>query len=265
MSGLQLGSILPGVLSGMAFAAEAKVAKAAGPKRTGAHVRRNSYHAGTREHTIWRPIGDGSKRGARRFIGAYLRAAEKYDFDNKEPGRVNGPLGHIAIQVLRVMFRNADYKTGRIDPAIDTLMQWTRRSRGAVVNALRRLKEHGFLDWIRRTEPLENPDPFGPQVRQISNAYGIDIGRLPEKIRGLLGRLLSKAPVPDDHGAHEAERKVQLRQWMNGLPLAELNDSIIDAHGGDAKLAETLARLGMALDNSNANLSGSHNPETEVK
>src|SRR3546814_16618597 len=75
-----------------------------------------------------------------------------------------------AIELLRELYRIVDYKTGRLDPSIGYLMRQLRRSRAAIVHALARLKEHGFLEWIRRTEPTGNVG-FGPQVRQITNAY----------------------------------------------------------------------------------------------
>src|SRR3546814_19650743 len=58
-----------------------------------------------------------------------------------------------AIELLRELYRIVDYKTGRLDPSIGYLMRQLRRSRAAIVHALARLKEHGFLEWIRRTEP----------------------------------------------------------------------------------------------------------------
>ena len=49
-------------------------------------------------------------------------------------------------------------------------MRALRRSRDVVVKALARLRQHGFLNWIRRIEPTGIEDGSGPRVRQIPNA-----------------------------------------------------------------------------------------------
>src|SRR3546814_224403 len=115
-------------------------------RRTFQPVRRNSYNVGEREGRFWRPVNPRNK-------WAHIRAAESYDRERKQPGKRNGPLGHIAIELLRELYRIVDYKTGRLDPSIGYLMRQLRRSRAATVHALARLKEHGFLEWIRLHEP----------------------------------------------------------------------------------------------------------------
>ena len=258
-----MADLLPAILTGAAPAGER--VKLPSTNRTGSPVRRRSYHEGHKEHLVWRPIGNGTKKGGRRFAGAFLRAAEKFDHDQKQPGRANGPLGHIALQILRVMLRVADYKTGRIDPSLDTLMRWTKRSRSAVVAALARLRQHGFLDWIRRTAPIENPDPFGPQVRQISNAYGIDATRLPEQVQHVLSLMLGrKAPAPDDASWSREQDAAGVRQMIEALPLVEQPGEIASVMGGDSQITDALTRLAKAINGSNASLPAGLNPETEV-
>lgn len=152
-------------------------------RRTGQPVRHSSYDVGEREGFLWREI-DASE------INARIRAAEVYDRGSKMAGRRNGALGHVAIEVLAALYRLVDYKTGRLDPSIDTICLRIRRARSAVVQAMARLKQHGFLSWIRRTEPTGNKGP-GPQVRQISNAY---VFGLPKAAAAFVGRLLRRAP-----------------------------------------------------------------------
>ena len=93
-----------------------------------------------------------------------------------------------------------DFRTGRLEPSIDTIMGKVRRSRDAVVRALKALRAHGFLDWLRRYEPTGN-EGRGPQVQQASNAYRLS---LPEKALRLLGRFGKAPPPPDDHVASQA-------------------------------------------------------------
>ncbi|HRM75333.1 MAG TPA: helix-turn-helix domain-containing protein, partial [Paracoccus sp. (in: a-proteobacteria)] len=55
------------------------------------------------------------------------------------------------------LFANlVDFRTGRLEPAIETLMRMLRRSRDAIVRALKALRSHGFLDWLRRYVPTGN-------------------------------------------------------------------------------------------------------------
>ena len=115
-------------------------------RRTDQPVRRNSFHIGEREREVWRPIADGTSRGARRWIGAMMQA-----------------LGHVGLEVLRELLRLVDYKTGALFPAIETIARNIKRSRAAVVAALRRLKDNGFLTWIRRAEPTDNVGGYGPR------------------------------------------------------------------------------------------------------
>ncbi len=119
-------------------------------------------------------------------------------------------MGVVAIEVLRELLRLVDYRTGRLDPALTTLMARTRRSRDAVVRALAALRRHGFIDWVRRYIPTGNKGP-GPQVQQTSNAYRL---ALPPAAERLLGRAGEDAPMPDDHAhalaTREASRQGQL-------------------------------------------------------
>lgn len=139
-------------------------APAAKQRRTFQPVRRNSYNVGEREQRWYRPVNP-------REIGARLRAAERFNERTRQQGSRRGPIGEIGLEVLRLLYRVVCHRTGRLEPSIDYICTAIRRSRKAVVGGLARLKQHGFLDWIRRTEPVANPGERGPQVVQISNAY----------------------------------------------------------------------------------------------
>ncbi len=79
----------------------------------------------------------------------------------------------VAIEVLEYMVNLIDHRTGRrLEPSIATLMQKLNRSRDAIWKALNALRQHGFIDWLRRYVPT-NREGSGPQVQQTSNAYGL--------------------------------------------------------------------------------------------
>lgn len=214
-------------------------------RRTFQPVRRNSYHAGDREGRIWKPI-------AKAEIGPRLRAAEAFNREHKEPGRPNGPLGHIGLEVLRELYRLVDYKSGRLDPSIDYLMRKLRRSRDAVVRALAALRRHGFLGWIRRTEPTDNPGA-GPQVRQISNAYWFG---LPAKAAALVAMILGRdIPKPDDQVQREADDAAAVEEMLEAAG-PEATARFI---AGDSPLGDALAEMARSLGNS-ASPAGGQNP-----
>jgi hypothetical protein len=222
--------------------------------RTFAPVRRHSYHSHDRRAAVWRPIA-GSNREARRLIAARLKAAEFYDRRNKEEGKKNGPLGHVALEVLRELYRIVDFKTGRLEPAIDTVCAAIRRSRAAVVAAMRRLREHGFLNWVRRTEPTDN-EGAGPQVRQITNAYYFD---LPKHAAAWVKKICGPAPVPDDELERQARDKADAEAMLDQAS----TDEVVDYLVGDGEMADLLRKLGASLSKNSASSLNGQNPASE--
>lgn len=223
-------------------------AKAEKAFRSNAPVWRNSYYEGQIEHQIWRPIADGKKRGAKRHIGAVMKSARALERRTRRerqkvhPGTRNGVLGQIGLDVLEALYELVEFATGRLDPAVATISDIVGHSYAAVHAALRRLRAAGFLQWVRRSRPKENPDPFGPQVEQISNAYCLLV---PEKIAHLVGWLLGKAPVPDDAAWQADDRK---RQWQEMLNTLNHSEFLRDTWSGNELAGETLKRIAALLD-----------------
>jgi hypothetical protein len=124
-----------------------------------------------------------------------------------------------------------------------------------------RLKEHGFLDWIRRTEPTDNVGA-GPQVRQITNAYGFDLKQLAAKAKASAA-FVKKAigfgiPVPDDELARQRQDQDDVDGMLGQLNCEEAARAI-GPEDMDPELEEQLARLGRAMDRS-ASSPGGQNP-----
>ena len=200
--------------------------------RTAEPIRRHSRPQGRFEGLFWRPFRP-------KDVGRYLTAAERFERAGKKPGARSGPLGTVAIEVLRELLRLIDYRTGRLEPALTTLMARTRRSRDAVVRALAALRRHGFVDWVRRYVSTGNRGP-GPQVQQTSNAYRL---ALPPAAERLLGRAGEDAPLAEDleHAleARRAERKAQLE--------AEAPEARNAVLFGSGPLAAAFSRLERAV------------------
>jgi hypothetical protein len=195
-------------------------------------VRRGSHLAGRCEGVFWRSI---SRQEVRRIC----LAARRYELVGRRAGQRNGPLGHVALEVLEFLGHLVSYRTGRLEPSLEYLMRRLRRSRDAVVRALQALRAHGFLDWLRRYEPTGR-EGRGPQVRQTSNAYRLS---LPARALRLLGRLMQAPPVPDDvleaQKLHTSERAT----YRASLLLEELPGLEIE----DDRLGRLLAELGRSV------------------
>ncbi|BBF70170.1 hypothetical protein [Sphingomonas bisphenolicum] len=141
-------------------------------------VHRYSYDVDSRQADVFRPVADGTVAGGLAWADDYIRLAKEYDIIHKKKGE-RSPLMANGIRVLEALLRQfLDFKTGQLDPALTSLMKVTALSKNAVVDALHRLKEHGFLDWVRRSEKTTKVGEAGPQRQQATNAYHFDIGRL---------------------------------------------------------------------------------------
>ena len=128
-----------------------------------------------------------------------------------------------------------------ISAVIDTLMAKLRRSRDAIVRALKALRSHGFVDWLRRYIPTGNPGA-GPQVQQTSNAYRLS---LPARAKALLGKYGAKPPILDDIAQERQEREEAINAHLKALSLPERALEVIE----DSKLGQALARLGKNIEN----------------
>lgn len=216
--------------------------------RSGQPVWRNSYYVGQIEHQIWKPINDGTRRGGQRWTRALLKSAKALEIRTRaerrerEPGARNGALGEVGIEVLEYLYGVVDYANGKLEPAIRTIAAEIGRSYSAVHEALNRLRLAGFLNWMRRSRPIEDPEPDGPQVEQASNAYALLV---PTGMKSWLLRLVGKGPPP----ACDQDRRQQDRADFEAM-LASV--SAVEAHeatwNGDRLLGETLKRLARAVD-----------------
>ena len=216
--------------------------------RSGERVWRNSYTVGTIEDRVWKPIHDGSRRGGRRWTGALLKAARAFEYRTRlkrreaEPGARNGALGEIGLEVLGWLYETVDYATGRLEPAIATIAAEIGRSYSAVHDALRRLRREGFLHWMRRTRPIEKPEPGGPQVEQVPNAYALLI---PETAKDWVRTLFRKAPPPACEEDRRKADRAAFEAMLAGMSSEERHKA---TWNGDSLLGETLRSLAAALD-----------------
>lgn len=216
--------------------------------RSGAPVWRNSYTVGQVEDRVWKPINGGSKRGGKRWTAALLKAAKRFELTTRaerqqtEPGARNGALGPVAIAVLEYLYSLVDFATGRLEPAVRTIASSVGHAYSAVHKALKRLREHGFLHWIRRSRPKDDPQPGSATVEQASNAYALLV---PEGIRAGLEQLTAKAPAPECETDRRQREHDAFDAMLGGLTAEKRHQT---TWIGDSLLGETLKKLAAAVD-----------------
>lgn len=214
----------------------------------GTPVWRNSYEEGQLEDRIWRPIARGKMRAAKRLLGARLKAArmmeKKTRFARKqlERGTKNGAIGPVSIEVLEYLYNIVDFTTGRLEPAVQSIADSIGRSYGAVHNALKSLRRHGFLHWIRRSRAADSKGQAGPQSVQIPSAYVL---LFPARLQPLVDHIMGKAPMPADEEWRRQQQTLAYEDMLARLSSPEFLKAVWD---GDDALGETLRRIAELLD-----------------
>jgi len=131
--------------------------------------------------------------------------------------RANGRLRRVDINVLEALLEKIDFATGALFPSYETIADWAVCSRNAAIDAVKRLKGRGFVDWVRRSIRTNNDGEFAPQREQTSNAYYFDHRRsmAPRTWQRYMQILVAKlrrlgaVPAAVARGAPAAPREVQ--------------------------------------------------------
>lgn len=86
----------------------------------------------------------------------------------------DGCLRRIDVDVLRGLLTFlTDFVTGKLFPTLESIAEAAGVHKNSVIDAQKRLRAHGLIDWVRRTTRTGNAGEFGPQLEQTSNAYEI--------------------------------------------------------------------------------------------
>jgi hypothetical protein len=126
-------------------------------------------------------------------------------------------LTRIDVTVLEALLSKIEFATGALFPSYDTIAAWAVCSRNAAIDAVKRLKARGFVDWVRRSIRTNNEGEFAPQREQTSNAYYFDHRRsmAPRTWQRYMQILVAKlrrlgaVPAAVAPGAPSAPREVQ--------------------------------------------------------
>jgi hypothetical protein len=152
---------------------------------------RGSYDENDSRAQVAMPTG-GDTKSALTFIDVYVLGLKKWANESKQRGRAHS-ITHNMIAVAETLLRRCtDFKTGRCTPCIETIMGKTGFARPTVISHLAKLRDQGMLDWVRRT--VRTTGGEGPRIAQTSNAYFVDLQRLPkpvllflrQKLRGII-------------------------------------------------------------------------------
>jgi DNA-binding transcriptional ArsR family regulator len=130
--------------------------------------------------TIYWQVSDRNEH-ALRFFDVVRKAIWQFSDHVRRPGKPL-PICANAMRVFEALIRHMDFRTGRCDPSFDTISATCKLSRRTVVRHLDVLRRERLIDWARRTVKTGNAPGEGPQRKQTSNAYFVDLARLPVEI-----------------------------------------------------------------------------------
>jgi hypothetical protein len=203
-------------------------------RRTHQPVHRRSFHAGEREEREWRQ----HNRFPRSQDNARLRALQEIEEQQRyadREGRRRRREDNVMRGVYRFLLRLRGKLNGRLDPTYQTIAASLHYAPSAVKAAMKRLSDLGFVRWIRRTRLLDEPQPGGQFVEQISNAYVLELtGRAADLVRRILRQL-----TPD-------QERDRARQQRDAETAAMTLEQAVDVVA-DPELRALLSRMGDRL------------------
>ena len=164
-------------------------------------VRKHSFHEDTPQAKPWRTFGRKTRAEKRAWSSAALAAFDVALIKSKRRAKmlrderrrrvkmlaasgrgpehpfasklkIEEPLQDGDRRVLAYLIDAHNHLTGECYPRLEKIAKEIARSRDGVIDSLRRLKEYGFVRWVRRTKTKEGAEgEAGPQLEQTSNAF----------------------------------------------------------------------------------------------
>jgi hypothetical protein len=205
---------------------------------------------GPKTYAAW-PVWSDSTTKTIRFQPMPKKAATKLwhrarDFDRctRQAGKHGGSVGHAALQVLHALiFDFLNYRTGQLDPSYEAIARKANVCARTVATALKRLRELGILNWVRRCAESWQDGRF--VLEQETNAYAV----LPAaQWRGYSPPADAPAPAAGTWGDHPplpSQIDLAIEESRHGGGL-RTQIGILDADPANV-LTAALARLGRAF------------------
>jgi hypothetical protein len=200
--------------------------------------------------TYARPVWSGSiakpvqfRPLPRREAVRLYHRARAFERQTRQPGKQNGAIGRTGLAVLHAfLFDFLNFRSGRLDPGYKAIARAAAIGLRSVPRALRRLRDAGILNWVRRC--VGSVDEAGRFfLAQQTNAYGLTLS---SQWRGY-----SEPPDPEpgtwgDHpcGLRDslAEACAEIGQGGSLTAVARVLELGDGAGGGLALLARGVAR-----------------------
>lgn len=136
-------------------------------------VRRNSYDLEDPRAKVFRKIGDGSAAQGFAHTGALRETLKALIKQQRQEGYEGADrLQRSDYFVFDAMLSLLNFATGELFPSQATIAAKAGVCRQVVIDAIKRLQAHGFIEWVRRS--IRNEDDDGPTRKQTSNAYYFD-------------------------------------------------------------------------------------------
>jgi hypothetical protein len=174
--------------------------------------------------------------------------ARDFDRRTKRKDCHGGAVGHTGLQVLHALiFDFLNYASGRLDPSYAAIARKANVCERTVANALKRLRDLGILNWVRRCAESWRDGRF--VLEQETNAYAV----LPDsQWRGYSPPPEAPAPMPGTWGDHPPLPRVLDQAAAERRDGADMRRAIqvLDSDPTD-ELARVLARLGQAVQAAN--------------
>ena len=126
------------------------------------------------------PVWSGSVAGPvkfrplpRREAARLFHRARAFERQTRAPGKQDGALGRNGLAVLHALvFDFLNHRTGRLDPGYRAIAHAAAISVRSVARGLRKLKEAGVLNWLRRcSATVDEAGRFA--LAQETNAYSV--------------------------------------------------------------------------------------------
>lgn len=147
---------------------------------TGDPVRSLSYDVDDRRAQPWVRLGDGSRKQKHVYVDSLRLALKELRAKQREEGyRGWDRLQGNDLLVYDALLDRMDHRTGQLYPELATIAGDAGLSKQTVIDALKRIRAHGFIAWVRRSKRKpESEGQAGPQREQTSNAYYVDFAAL---------------------------------------------------------------------------------------
>src|SRR3984957_4074499 len=191
----------------------------------------------TTKEIRWQPM---PKKAATRL----WHRARDFDRQTRHKGRHGGAVGHSALQVLHTLiFDFLNFRSGRLDPSYAAIARKANVCERTVANAIKRLRELGILNWVRRCVESWRDGRF--MLEQETNAYAV----LPAtQWHGYRPPPEPPAPAPGTWGDHPPLPSLLAQAAAERQAGGSMRTviGILDADPADV-LATALARLGQAM------------------